>query len=285
MDRRTFLGAVTAGVAGCTAPAATGTGTRGEATTGPSSSSSAVPTGDRGTASASGAGRATATGDPLALRGRPADICSVHPDVGADIRAITGPSAAADWSEVATTDYGALDGSSVVVGVERDGAARAYPLSILWAHEAVNDDLGGSLLVTYCSLCYSAVVVERTVAGEPTTFGVTGLLWQPPEAAFGVGDADGGVFGAARGDGGDDRTVERDSNLVLYDAATGSYWSQLAARAICGPRRGERLAFVPAEATTWGDWRRRHPDTDVLLPPPHSLPFDPPYPGEPPPGL
>jgi hypothetical protein len=59
-------------------------------------------------------------------------------------------------------------------------------------------------------------------------------------------------------------------NLVMYDARSRSYWSQILARAICGPHSGDRLRAVPATTTTWGEWRTDHPDTEVLLPPPRS---------------
>jgi len=53
-----------------------------------------------------------------------------------------------------------------VIGVERDGAARAYPLKLLNWHEVVNDTFGQPLLVTYCPPCGSAMVAKRQVAGE-----------------------------------------------------------------------------------------------------------------------
>jgi hypothetical protein len=54
------------------------------------------------------------------------------------------------------------------------------------------------------------------------------------------------------------------SDMLLYDRQSESLWSQIDRRAISGPRRGERLQAIPLEHTTWGDWRRRHPDTLVL---------------------
>jgi hypothetical protein len=157
------------------------------------------------------------------------------------IAAITDPVFAADWSGLDYPEDAELPGLldvSPVVGVERGGVARAYPLAVLDWHEVVNDTFGGPLLVTYCPLCGSAVVAERRVRTRPTTFGVSGLLWR--------------------------------NDLVLYDAATESLWSQLLATAIRGPQTGETLSLVPASLTSWGAWRDRHPDTDVLLPPPHS---------------
>lgn len=157
------------------------------------------------------------------------------------IPAIVDPVFAADWSGVdapAEVDRPLLPDDAPVIGVARGGDARAYPLRILNWHEVVNDSLGGPLLVTYCVLCGSGVVAEREAAGEETLFGVSGRLWR--------------------------------DDLVLYDRATASLWSQLLAAAIRGPLTGERLSLVPSTLTTWGEWRQRHADAAVLLPPPQS---------------
>jgi hypothetical protein len=92
--------------------------------------------------------------------------------------------------------------------------------------------------VTYCPLCASGVVADRTVEGEALTFGVSGLLWR--------------------------------ADLVMYDEATGSLWSQLLAKAIRGELTGTDLALYPSTTTTWGQYREAHPDAEVLLPPPDS---------------
>jgi len=160
------------------------------------------------------------------------------------IPAIVDPAFGEDWAGLSVPDGSGYDGgpllpdSSPVIGVEADGEARAYPLRILDWHEVVNDAFGGPLLVSYCVLCGSAVVTERRVDGEVTTFGVSGQLWR--------------------------------SDLVLYDRATDSRWSQLLATAIRGPRTGEQLTLRPSSLTTWAEWQDRHPDTLVLLPPPRS---------------
>lgn len=161
---------------------------------------------------------------------------------GADrdaIPAITEPAFEADWSGV---DANPLADNDRVLGIERAGEARAYPLRVLAWHEVVNDEVGGPLLVTYCPLCGSGVVAERRVGGEAAQFGVSGLLWN--------------------------------SDLVMYDAQTRSLWSQIAATAIRGPATGNRLSLVPASLTTWATWREDHPDTRVLLPPPRSRTLD-----------
>ncbi len=53
-------------------------------------------------------------------------------------------------------------------------------------------------------------------------------------------------------------------NMLFFDRPTESLWSQLLSRAVTGPRAGDRLRVLPAENTTWGEWRREHPDTRVL---------------------
>jgi hypothetical protein len=206
---------------------------------------------------------------PLAARGEPADLCD-RPVVDLGIAAITGP-AFAD---------GGLDDEQVVIGVDRGGAARAYPLSVLSRAEVVNDVLpdGTPILVTYCPVCDSGMVAERRVDGAATTFGVSGLVWQPPGADLRASEREGRTFGtnetAPEREG-----VRRDGALVLYDAATGSYWSQVLARAVCGPARGTGLTVLPATTARWRDWRADHPDSAVLLPFPESGAGNPPIDG------
>lgn len=215
--------------------------------------------------------RDASTARSIAEYGFPSDICEADPIDDPGIYAIDEPATAGDWSGAQIADRYGTDGEltddEVVLGVERDGRRRAYPLSVVWHHEAVNDTLGGPLLVTYCPLCRSAMVAERRVAERPTTFEVTGQLWKPPEIRTRTSEVDNRTVGAARTE--DGRVdVRNTGNLVLVDRETGSYWSQILAKAICGPRTGDRLEPVPVTVTTWEDWRAD--GGDVLLPPPAS---------------
>ena len=125
------------------------------------------------------------------------------------------------------------------MGVDLDGEAVAYPIRILNWHEVVNDVVGGKpVVVTYCPLCGSGVVFDGRVGGKRVLFGVSGLLYN--------------------------------SDVLLYDRDTESLFSQLMMKAITGPYRGTGLEVLPAVATTWKAWRRRHPDTKILSP---ALPF------------
>jgi hypothetical protein len=161
------------------------------------------------------------------------------------IPAITEPAFGSDWSDLPGGRFEppTLVDSDTVVGVDVGSVTRAYPLAVLTWHEVVNDTLPTPdgdlpLLVTYCPLCRSAVVADRAVDGSVTRFGVSGYLYE--------------------------------SDLVMYDTATDSLWSQVLARAIRGPETGAALALRPNTLATWGEWRNAHPDTEVLLPPPAS---------------
>lgn len=125
--------------------------------------------------------------------------------------------------------------STPVMSVEIGADARAYPLSILVWHEVVNDTVGGvPISVTYCPLCNSGVVFERTVAGSVTSFGTTGKL--------------------------------RNSDLIMYDRATESWWQQWEGRAIVGTLSGTRVKKLPVRLEALREFRARHPQGLVLVP-------------------
>lgn len=216
--------------------------------------------------------RRTVEAESFAEQGFPSTICEeeLKPDL---VDAIDDPVFASDWSDPRIPERflrtGGLTDDRQVVGIARDGVARAYPLAILRRNEVVNDTFDVPVLVTYCPLCRSGLVARREVEGEPTTFGVSGLLWKPPDAYAAASEADGDVFVAGEGLG-EDPSIRNTGNLVFYDFATRSRWSQLVARAICGPLTGTDFEILPSTVATWGEWRREYPDTGVLLPPPIS---------------
>ncbi|MEX2525543.1 MAG: DUF3179 domain-containing protein [Gammaproteobacteria bacterium] len=122
-----------------------------------------------------------------------------------------------------------LDDGDIVFGIHMNGKARAYPQRILVWHEIVNDSINDEAIsVTYCPLTGSAVGFYR---------GDTGL----------------GVSG---------RLVN--SNMVMYDRDTDSYWPQILAAAIRGPLQGQGLREFRVIWTTWGRWKSRYPETGVL---------------------
>jgi len=54
------------------------------------------------------------------------------------------------------------------------------------------------------------------------------------------------------------------NGIVMYDRNTESLWSQLLQEAITGSMTGAKLTMLPAQHTTWKQWRSEHPDTLVL---------------------
>ena len=107
-----------------------------------------------------------------------------------------------------------LDDKEPVIALEIEGEAKAYPLSILIWHEIVNDKVGGvPVVVSFCPLCYSAIVYDRRINGVEPYFGVSGLL--------------------------------RMSDLVMYDNVTESFWQQFTGEAIVGDMVGSKLDFIP----------------------------------------
>jgi hypothetical protein len=133
------------------------------------------------------------------------------------------PDEAAQW----------LADNEPVISLEINGDARAYPLQILTWHEIVNDTVGDvPVIVTFCPLCNSAIVFDRTLNGEVYEFGTSGLL--------------------------------RNSDLVMYDRTTESLWQQLTGEVIVGDLVGEQLTFLPASIVGFADFRSAHPDGVVL---------------------
>ncbi len=132
----------------------------------------------------------------------------------------------------ASQEYHVSD-SDTVLGLEINGDVRAYPLSILVWHEIVNDNVGGvPVAVTYCPLCFTNQVFERVIDGQEVEFGTSGKLYN--------------------------------SNLVMYDRLTNSYWSQALGKAIVGELTGYELSTIPFDVIRWGDWKSLHPDSVVL---------------------
>jgi hypothetical protein len=148
------------------------------------------------------------------------------------LRDVIPPLDAPTYDDVSGGDW--LDDDDLVIGYEgKEGEAWAFPFKILNFHEIVNDDLDGvPVLVTYCPLCRSGIVYDRNLDGRLLTFGNTGALYE--------------------------------SDLVMYDRDTNSFWWQTAGEAIVGTLTGQRLAVLPAVTTTWGQWKEIHPQTLIL---------------------
>jgi hypothetical protein len=102
---------------------------------------------------------------------------------------------------LASVDF--LDDSDLVVLLSKGGEVNVYPHRILDSHEIVNDDY---VTISYCPLTGSAIGLNNNIEVDgqikKTTFGVSGLLYN--------------------------------TNLILYDRLTDSYWSQMKNQCVAG---------------------------------------------------
>ena len=122
-----------------------------------------------------------------------------------------------------------LEDDEEVLGIALGGQSRAYPARFIAWHHIVNDTLGGRpVAITYCSICNSGVAYDPLVGGTRRLFN---------------------VFGIYRG------------VMAMVDPSNETVWSHLTGEALLGPDKGKALAVLPLVNTTWGDWKRLHPDT------------------------
>lgn len=120
----------------------------------------------------------------------------------------------------------------VFAAIFPDGV-RLYPQKILVWHEIVNDTFDGrDGSVTYCPLTGTVIGFWGDFAGAPTTFGTSGKLLN--------------------------------SNLVMYDRETDSYWPQILRTAITGDRTGNVLDSFQMHWVTWENAKQAFPDAQVL---------------------
>jgi len=141
-----------------------------------------------------------------------------------------------DPTLIAAGEAGYLRESEEVFGVFWNGEARAYPLRFLDWHEMLNDRVGGEpITLSYCTLC-GAGVLFRTARkeGSPYRFATSGLLYR--------------------------------SNKLMFDRASETLWSNLTGEPVLGPLVGRvtPLPQMPFTRSTWGDWKKRHPQTLVV---------------------
>jgi hypothetical protein len=127
--------------------------------------------------------------------------------------------------------------NELVLVLEYNGVKRVYPFQILVWHEIVNDKINNvPLLITYCPLCGSGIVYERKIlintSNVETRFGTTGKLYN--------------------------------SNVIMYDEETNTYWQQIGGRAIIGELTGQKLQLIDSNTVTWGKFKIQNPDAMVL---------------------
>ena len=120
-----------------------------------------------------------------------------------------------------------------VIAFAVNGDARAYPIQVIIWHEIVNDVVAGvPVAVTFCPLCNAAIVFDRELDGVIYDFGTSSKL--------------------------------RNSDLIMWDRQTESWWQQFTGEAIIGTLTGKKLTFLPASIISWSDFKAANPEGKVL---------------------
>ena len=139
-----------------------------------------------------------------------------------------------------------LEDPDPVIMLSHGDVTRAYPLSILIWHEIVNDEIDGQpVTITFCPLCNASIAFDRNFDGQVLDFGTTGRL--------------------------------RNSDLIMYDRQTETWWQQFTGEGIIGQYAGDQLRFLSSQVISWQDFKASHPDAEVLARPnmPRNYGFNP----------
>lgn len=126
-----------------------------------------------------------------------------------------------------------LGNQEPVVAYVDGGDARAYPLQILIYHEIVNDTVNDKpVTVTFCPLCNASIVFDRTIESQVLDFGTTGRL--------------------------------RNSDLIMYDRQSESWWQQFTGKGIIGKYNEVRLEKLPSLIVSFETFTDAYPDGKIL---------------------
>ena len=126
-----------------------------------------------------------------------------------------------------------------VISIAINGEAKAYPLNMLTMHEISNDSLGGvPILPSYCPLCNSSMVYDRRIKHNGKEklldFEVSGML--------------------------------RNSDMVMADKQTETWWQQLTGEAIVGELTNTQLEIIPSLVISVEEFFNRYPKGLILSP-------------------
>lgn len=124
----------------------------------------------------------------------------------------------------------------LVLGVEINGEAKAYPLQQIGYHHQVRDTVGGKpVMVTYCTVCRTGRVFSPFVNGKNETFRLVGM---------------------------------DHFNAMFEDQSTKSWWRQVSGEAAAGPLKGQKLEEIPSRQMRLSAWLQLYPSSVILQPDP-----------------
>ena len=125
-----------------------------------------------------------------------------------------------------------LGDSTLVIAVEHEGEAKAYPVRFILYHHQVRDTVGSKpVMVTYCNVCRTGRVFEPIAEGQPEVFRLVGM---------------------------------DHFNAMFEDATTKSWWRQANGAAVAGPRAGARLPEVECIQVTASKFFNMYPFGEIM---------------------
>jgi Protein of unknown function (DUF3179) len=124
----------------------------------------------------------------------------------------------------------------IVIGIEINGQARAYPLPALIYHHQILDTIGGKkIITTFCLICHTARTFEPYIDGKYNKFRLVGIIHR---------------------------------NATLEDESTKSWWSQQTGVCIAGKLKGQSLPEISTSYMTLEKWMELYPNTTIMQPDP-----------------
>lgn len=164
------------------------------------------------------------------LKGCPGPDCIPALDVEGAVTIPAPRGGEATFAPVTDVTY---DERLPVAFVRINGTVKGYPLHIMTRHEIVNDVIGGvPVAITYCPLCNTALSFDRRMDGQVLDFGVSGNL--------------------------------RNSDLIMFDRQTESWWQQATGEAIAGPFAGQALTPIATSVVAFRDFAASFPQALIL---------------------
>ena len=122
----------------------------------------------------------------------------------------------------------------LVLGININGEAKAYPISLIGYHHQVRDTLGGKpIMVTYCTVCRTGRVFEPLVNGKLENFRLVGMDY---------------------------------FNAMFEDETTKSWWRQANGEAITGTLKGTFLPELETQQTSLATWLKLYPNSKIMQP-------------------
>ena len=133
-----------------------------------------------------------------------------------------------------SADKDTTNRNKLVIGIELNGEAKAYPIQIIGYHHQVRDTIGNTpVMITYCTVCRTGRAFSPFVNGKMESFRLVGM---------------------------------DHFNAMFEDGATESWWQQATGVAIAGPLKGAALKELPSRQLPLDVWLRQYPKSLIMQP-------------------